>query len=106
MAIADVLSHCIGVTLVWSSPKSSSINLSQIACAAASDALTYSTSTVDNAKQICLTEAQEKTPVPKENAYLDMLLLSLTNPPQLLSQKLISIASSLSHTLDYSLKSP
>ena len=86
MEIADMLSQNRGVASACISPKSSSTNLSQMACAVASAAETYSASAVDNATVFCFTEAHEKTPLPKLNAYPEVLLQSSSLPAQSASQ--------------------
>ncbi|CAL8151672.1 unnamed protein product [Prunus armeniaca] len=57
IAVAEVLSQFNGVATVCISPKSSSINLNQVACVVAFDALIYSASAVDKATHCCFTDA-------------------------------------------------
>ncbi|KAM1702900.1 hypothetical protein ACFXTN_025980 [Malus domestica] len=92
--MAEVLSQFNGVATVCISPKSSKTNLNQVACAVASEALMYSASAVDNATHCCLTEDQEKTPLPKVKAYPDVLFISSSEPLQSLSQNPTKIAPS------------
>ncbi|BBN67625.1 folate transporter 1, partial [Prunus dulcis] len=84
--MAEVLSHRIGVPSTCSSPKSSSMNLSHLACDVALAALTYSASAVDKATVFCLINAHENIPYPSVNAYPEVLLLSSSLPTQSLSQ--------------------
>jgi hypothetical protein len=86
------LSQNKGVASVCISPKSPRTNLNQIACVVASDSETYSASAVDSATVFCFTKAQENAPLPKLNAYSEVLLLSSSLPAQSASQNPIRVA--------------
>ncbi|CAL9012707.1 unnamed protein product, partial [Prunus brigantina] len=80
--LTKVLPHRIGVPSTCSSPKSSSTNLSHLACEVAYAALTYSASTLDKATVFCLIEAQENMPEPNVKAYPEVLLILSSLPAQ------------------------